>query len=173
MSRDRLRELLEPIYPQVVAFARHLSRSRTDGDDLYQEAVLRALTKLGQLRDDAAFRPWLYRIVISIHRNRERRGFWRRLLPIEATPEPDKGYRDWSAQTAEAARRAREALASLPVDQREAIVLFELEGWTVEEIAALYRVSISAVKSRLARGRDRMRQAYDERESLALAEDSP
>ncbi|HEY0254765.1 MAG TPA: RNA polymerase sigma factor, partial [Kofleriaceae bacterium] len=102
---SRLRELLEPIHPQVVAFARHLSRSRADGDDLYQEAVLRALTKLPQLRDDAMFKPWLYRIVISVHRNRARRAFWRRFSPITVTPEPDKGYRDWSAQTAEAARR--------------------------------------------------------------------
>ncbi|MFT3699065.1 MAG: RNA polymerase sigma factor [Kofleriaceae bacterium] len=171
MSRDRLRLLLEPLHPQVVAFARHLSRSRADGDDLYQEAVLRALSKLGQLRDDTLFKPWLYRIVISVHRNRVRRAFWRRLLPIEHAPEPDKGYRDWSAQTAEAARRAREALAILPVDQREAIVLFELEGWKVEEIAALYRVSVSAVKSRLARGRDRLRELYEQRPALALQEE--
>lgn len=171
MSRERLRELLEPLHPQVVAFARHLSRSRADGDDLYQEAVLRALQKLGQLRDDTLFKPWLYRIVISVHRNRMRRAFWRRLLPIQPEPQPDPGYRDWSAQTAEAARRAREALASLPVDQREAIVLFELEGWNVEEIAQLFRVSSSAVKSRLARGRDRLRAIYEERPVLALAED--
>ena len=48
----------------------------------------------------------------------------------------------------------------LPAEQRETIVLFELEGWQVDEIAALHKVSPSAVKSRLARGRDRLRAYY-------------
>ena len=55
------------------------------------------------------------------------------------------------------ASRARGALA--PV-QREAIVLFEIDGYAIEEIAAMQRVSVSAVKSRLARGRERLRRFY-------------
>ena len=63
---ERLRRLIEPVHARAVAFARGLCRSRSDGDDLLQEAVLRALTKLDGLRDDGAFRVWLYRIVISV-----------------------------------------------------------------------------------------------------------
>ena len=51
-------------------------------------------------------------------------------------------------------------LAGLPAVQREAVVLFEIEGFSVEEIAAMQEVTVSAVKSRLARGRDRLRRAY-------------
>ncbi|HET9992823.1 MAG TPA: sigma factor, partial [Kofleriaceae bacterium] len=72
---QRLWQLLEPVYAQVVAFARHLSRSRSDGDDLFQEAVVRAMAKLRHLRDETAFKAWMYRIVISVHRNRCRRAF--------------------------------------------------------------------------------------------------
>jgi DNA-directed RNA polymerase specialized sigma24 family protein len=49
----------------VLAFARSLCRSVVEGDDLFQEAMLRAFRKLCSLRDDDAFRPWLYRIVIT------------------------------------------------------------------------------------------------------------
>jgi len=168
---ERLARLIEPIHDQALAFALCLCRSRADGDDLFQEALLRALTKLDALRDEAAFRPWLYRIVITVHRNRCRRSFWRRLLPLgdaepgdaRSSPAGALDYRttDWSPDAAGATERARAALAVLPAVQREAIVLFEIEGWQVDEIAALHGVSPSAVKSRLARGRARLRAHYD------------
>jgi RNA polymerase sigma factor (sigma-70 family) len=60
-------------------------------------------------------------------------------------------------------RRGREALATLPPEQRESIVLFEVEGWKVDEIAALLGISASAVKSRLSRGRERLRAFYEKR----------
>jgi RNA polymerase sigma-70 factor, ECF subfamily len=168
VDRERFARLIAPVHDRAVAFARHLCRSRADGDDLFQEAALRALTKLGGLADEAAFRTWFYRIVITVHRNRARRAFWRRLIPLAdpATPDPPDGaHRDyrttaWSPEDAAGAARARAALAALPAVQREAIALFEIEGWTVDEIAALAGVSASAIKSRLARGRDRMRAFY-------------
>src|SRR5664279_2165135 len=143
-DNERFRTLLEPVYPQALGFARHLSRSRSDGDDLFQEALIRAFAKLATLRDAAAFKPWLYRVVISVHRNRLRRVFWRRFLPLPdqvAEPSTSGDYRvaEWSPDAAESARHAREALATLPAVQREAIVLYEIEGWQVDEIAALNR----------------------------------
>ncbi len=163
-QRERFRRLFEPIHPRVVAFARHLCRSRSEGDDLLQEALVRAFTRLDTLRDEGAFRTWLFRIVISVHRNRSHVTFWRRFVPlVEDPPAHASGdYRIAGAlpETAEATRRARAALATLPAVQREAIVLFEIEGWLVEDIAAAQRVSPSAVKSRLARGRARLRTYY-------------
>ena len=167
---DRLRRLLEPVHDRTLAFARCLCRSRADGDDLFQEAMMRALAKLDGLHDDGAFRTWLYRVVVSVHRNRCRRAFWSRLIPFAdrgadtgERADTSGGYRstEWSPDAAEATERARAALATLPAVQRESIVLFEIEGFTVDEIAALHGVSPSAVKSRLARGRDRLRAFYE------------
>lgn len=176
---ERFRTLIEPLHDRVLAFARCLCRSISDGDDLFQEAMLRTFTKLDTLRDDQAFRAWVYRIVISVHRSRARRSFWRRLLPLgtddaledDADPaHSGNDYRSesWSPDAADANRRARAALAKLPAVQREAIVLFEIEGWQVEEIATLHRVSLSAVKSRLARGRERLRELYDAQPALVV-----
>jgi RNA polymerase sigma-70 factor (ECF subfamily) len=159
---QRFQRLLEPVHDRAVAFARGVCRSRSDGDDLMQEALLRALDKLPSLRDDGAFRFWLYRVIISVHRNRYKRSFWRRLLPLEIEPAaPERN------QEVGAVERARLALAELPHEQREAIVLFEIEGWKVEEIAEVLGVSISAVKSRLVRGRERLRTIYTRKLGVA------
>jgi len=168
---ERFRRLIEPVHHKALAFARCLCRSRADGDDLFQESSLRAFTKLDGLRDDGAFRAWLYRIVISVHRNRCRASFWRRLVPfgddgraqdgVRAGHEQDYRTSEWSPDAADATQRARAALSTLPAVQREAIVLLEIEGWQVDEIAVLQRASVSAVKSRLARGRQRLRMYYE------------
>src|SRR5262245_23520748 len=157
--QQRLRRLLEPIHDRALAFSRSIAKSRADGDDLFQEALVRALAKLDGLRDDRAFRGWLYRVIISVHRNRYRRAFWQRLLPLTAEPATAESLDD----TLGAADRARTALASLPHEQREAIVLHDIEGWRIEEIAELEGTSLSAIKSRLSRGRDRLRDIYARR----------
>jgi RNA polymerase sigma-70 factor (ECF subfamily) len=173
---ERFRRLLEPHHDRVLGFARSLCRATAEGDDLFQDAMMHAFAKLDALRDDAAFRTWLYRIVITKHRSRSRRAFWRRLLPLpDTSADPDRAvehlYRTeaWSPGAADANRRARAALARLPAVAREAIVLFEIEGWQIDEIAALHQTSLSAIKSRLSRGRALLRALYDDEPSLSPA----
>ena len=169
---QKLMSLLEPVHDQVRGTARRLARDPADGDDLFQEALLRAYHKLDGLRDPSRFRSWFYAVLLSVHRNRARRGFWRRFLSLES--ERLQGF-DPAAPAApdrederRRAERVSRALATLPVVQREAVVLFELEEFSIEEIADLQRVSLSAVKSRLQRGRERLRRTY-ERWGLAAA----
>jgi len=164
---ERLAALLEPIHEKALATARGLCRSRSDGDDLYQESVLRAFEKLQTLRDESRFRSWFYATLLSRHRNRFRRAFWKRRVPLEdafpAGREPvGEDGRLWGEQI-RGANRAAEALATLDAVQREAIVLFEVDGYAIEEIAEMQRASISAVKSRLARGRRKLRLHYERR----------
>jgi RNA polymerase sigma-70 factor (ECF subfamily) len=155
--RQRLTDLLEPLHHEARAFARRLCRSDAEGDDVFHDAVLRALDKIDSLRDDAAFRPWFYRVVISVQRNRYRGSLWRRLVPLGDQEQSSPGS---FADELAGAQRARQALARLSAPQREAVVMFEIEGMTVEEVAAIQDVSPSAVKSRLARARARLRSYY-------------
>jgi RNA polymerase sigma-70 factor (ECF subfamily) len=164
-SWQRLIELLRPIHDQAAAAARRLGRSPADGDDLFQEAVIRACEKLPTLRDESRFRAWFYSVLLTVHRNRSRRSFWRRFLPLDLNPQRviDPVGEDGASWEDErrGAQRVSRALATLPPVQREAVVLFEIEGFSIEEIAALENVSTSAVKSRLARGRERLRRHYE------------
>ena len=158
---QRLTALLEPFHEQAQATARRLSPSVEDGDDLYQETLLRAFDRLPGLRDETRFRSWFYAILLNRHRNRIKEAFWRRFLPWnEAFPNGEEPAAFDHAGNREAGR-AVEALAKLPNEQREAIVLFEMDGYSLEEVACLTGASIPAVKSRLLRGRERLRRHYE------------
>jgi RNA polymerase sigma-70 factor (ECF subfamily) len=162
-----LTALLEPIHPSAQATAHRLTGGPPDGDDLYHEAVLRAFDKLHTLRDATRFRSWFFAVLLSVHRTRHRRAFWKRFLSLDA---PEGTHRDpvgddgaGSERDRARARRLQCALERLPAVQREAVILFEVEGFGIEEIASMQRVSASAVKSRLARGRKRLREFYRRR----------
>jgi RNA polymerase sigma-70 factor (ECF subfamily) len=161
----RFLALLAPVHERAQATARRLCRSSADGDDVYQEAVLRAMARLSDLRDDQAFPAWFHRIVLSVHRERGRRAFWRRLLPLEALAgagrEPAGEDGGAWADEREGAQRMQAALATLPAVQREAVVLCDIDGYELGEVAEMQAVSLSAVKSRLVRGRARLRRYYE------------
>lgn len=167
----RLLALLRPLHDSARRTARRLCQSWADGDDLFQEAVLRALDRLDDLREEARFRPWFYAVLLSVHRARARRHFWRRFLPLPPhhgdAPRPADLGPD-AEDVAGRAARVAQALARLPPEQREALVLFECEGFTLEEVAAAQEASLSAVKTRLMRGRARLREHY---QGLLVAEE--
>ena len=172
---DRLMTLLEPIHESAAMTARRLSRTTGEGDDLYQEALLRAFRKLPSLRDESRFRSWFFAVLLSLHRSRSRRAFWKRFLPLDEASS-ERTMPVWSVTDQdEAARadRASKALALLPAVQREAIVLFEMNRFSIAEIAQLQNVSESAVKSRLARGRERLRGAYRRLGRTEVASERP
>jgi len=159
---ERLLRLLGPIHEQAAGTARRLSRSADEGDDLYQESVLRAYERLHDLRDESKFRSWFFATLHSIHRSRRRRRATVSLeeaWPRGGEPAGEDGS-TW-AEALERAHRAARALDGLAPVQREAVVLHEIEGFSVEEVAAMQGVTISAVKSRLARGRDKLKQFYE------------
>jgi len=163
-TRERLLRLLQPIHDRARVTARRLCRHAAHGDDLFQEAVLRALVKLPTLQDDLHFRGWFYAVLLSVHRNRARRSFWRRFLPLRDADVEHAGALDgatWEQMRFRDERLSR-ALVRLPAVQREAVVLYEVEGFSVEEVAQFQQVSPSAVKSRLARARRRLRRTYEE-----------
>jgi RNA polymerase sigma-70 factor, ECF subfamily len=138
--------------------------------------VLRAFEKLHTLRDESRFRSWFYATLISRHRSRSRRTFWRRVLPWESAfpdgrePAGESGE-GWADRMAGASRASR-ALEALPAEQREAVVLFEIDGHSIEEIAAMQRSTVSAVKTRLSRGRARLRAWYERHAGAAPASSS-
>ena len=163
----RLIALLAPIHGQALTTARRLSRSNDEGNDLYQDAVLRAFQKLDGLREASRFRSWFFAVLLSRHRSRLRRVSRDairlsslRVLGENSAEIGQDGYEErWRAE------RAARALARLAPVEREAIVLFEIEGFSIAETAELQGATLSAVKSRLARGREKLRRFY-----LRLAE---
>lgn len=136
-----------------------------EAEELAQETFVRVWQQRGKFRGDLKFRPWVFSIAINLARNRLR--WWRRRPTVE--------LHEWSpvvpavgsearagADRLEALERVaavRAAIASLPVDLREALVLFEFESMSHSEIAIAVGTSVKAVETRIYRAREQLRSA--------------
>jgi len=160
MRNDLFWKLLEPEHPRAEAFCRRLTGSREDGDDLYQDALLRAMDRFGTLKDLSAFRSWLYRLLVNCYRNRYRSPWWRRRA--ELTDEAlDSRACDDPTDRRTARRWLDRAFAVLAPDERALVTLHELESWSIAELAGLYGRPEGTIKARLSRARRKMRSAVE------------
>lgn len=136
--------------------------------DLSQEIFLRIYRHLGGFRGRSALRTWVYRIALNHCRGRlsgGNRWSFRRLFEegeetAEPLPDLSRGPEEL-AVASDDGRRVSEALMELPTEFREAVVLRDLEGLAYEEISAALGVPIGTVRSRIARGRERLRDLLE------------
>jgi RNA polymerase sigma-70 factor (ECF subfamily) len=140
-------------------YARWLTRNDADAEDVVQDACMRAMRYFASLRDDDA-RAWLFAIVRNVWYSRVSRKGNAMETPAsdgvldehpDAALDPEERLLQQYTVT-----RVRAALEQLPVDFREVVVLREIEGLAYKEIAAVVRVPIGTVMSRLARARERL-----------------
>jgi RNA polymerase sigma-70 factor (ECF subfamily) len=148
----------------VKAVIARLVLNATEAEELAQETFVRVWQQREKYRPGAAVRPWLFAIAVNLARNRLR--WWRRRPTVEleawseAGGEASEGRPEESAlERAERAAAVRAAVAALPVELREAIVLFEYEGMAQAEIAAAVGATPKAVETRIARAREKLRVA--------------
>ncbi|MBI4506266.1 MAG: sigma-70 family RNA polymerase sigma factor [Chloroflexi bacterium] len=130
--------------------------------DVTQDSFIAAYEHLDDLR--GPFRPWLLRIVVNrcYDALRRRKRGPRPLDEVVSQATPVAGDRDdpeRQALSAELARAIERCLAELPPDQRAAVVLVDAQGLSYEETAEAMRVPLGTVRSRLFRGRARLRDA--------------
>lgn len=162
--------------PQAFAllFRRHRDRLwavavRTTGDreeaaDALQEAMLSAHRNAGRFRGESAVTTWLHRIVVNACVDRLRRRAAHRTVPLpgQDTGEDEERWHTGRHEPAapagdhDTAMAVRAALAQLPYEQRASLVLVDLEGYTVAEVARMLGVAEGTIKSRCSRGRARL-----------------
>ncbi|MGF1466426.1 MAG: sigma-70 family RNA polymerase sigma factor [Sandaracinaceae bacterium] len=166
VGRRAWRELEARLRPFI---ARRV-RSPADVDDVMQDVFVRLQRGLPSLRDDARFGPWVYRVARSAivdHARASARHPLVRSAPPEA-PDPASGDVDDDAVAREVAFYARLFVSALPSPYREALTLTELEGRTQKEAADLLGISLSGMKSRVQRGRRKLRALLEDCCHIAL-----
>jgi RNA polymerase sigma-70 factor (ECF subfamily) len=125
-----------------------------DAADAVQEALVSAYRRASSYRGEASVRTWLHRILVNACIDLIRHHRCRPTVPL---PTRDLASRRPDHVTELATRMAVEdALAALPVEQRVAVVLVDVQGWPVAEAAEILEVPVGTVKSRCARGRARL-----------------
>jgi RNA polymerase sigma-70 factor, ECF subfamily len=137
-----------------------------DAADGLQDGMVAAYRRAGSFRGEAAVTTWLHRVVVNACLDRLRAAKVRRAepLPDDLDERGDRGSLATSApadpaEEAELAERRRlvlAALADLPAEQRAALVLVDMEGYSVAEAAAVLDCAEGTVKSRCSRGRTRL-----------------
>jgi RNA polymerase sigma factor (sigma-70 family) len=137
----------------------------SEAEELAQETFVRVWQQREKFRVGAEFRPWIFAIAVNLARNRRR--WWRRRPTVElyewsgsetigdARQETGRGL----VEKAERAAAVRDAIAALPADLREALVLFEYEQMSQGEIAVAVGATVKAVETRIHRAREKLRAA--------------
>lgn len=153
--------------PLMRATARRLTGTLADADDVVQESLMQAWKQLDQLRDPAAVKSWLLRIVgtRSIDHLRKRRNHLA-LDDLENHVDAPSGQRtpnpESTAVNASRVDALKSALARLPEEQRRCWVLKEFNDLSYEEIALTLNISPASVRGRLARARIALARTMEE-----------
>jgi RNA polymerase sigma-70 factor (ECF subfamily) len=167
-ERERLKSFEQTVLPHLDAaynLARWLAGNDADAQDVAQEASLRAFKFFGSFRGDNA-RAWLLTIVRNTFHT-----WLRKNRPPGVSVELDEEVLNIEDVTVNAevlnarlgdAEAVRRAVAGLPVEFREIVVLREMEGFSYKEIADLAEVPIGTVMSRLARARKLLQKQLSE-----------
>jgi RNA polymerase sigma-70 factor (ECF subfamily) len=144
-------ELVRRHRDRLWAVALRTLGDREDAADAVQDALVSAYRAAERFRGDSAVTTWLHRIVVNACLDRMRRRQARPTVPLpEIDPTPA------TASDPDTALDVRHALARLPIEQRAALVLVDLHGYPVSEVATMLGVAEGTVKSRCARGRARL-----------------
>lgn len=153
--------LFERHRDKLWAVALRTVRNPTDSADALQDAMISAFRRAASFRGDSQVLTWLHRIVVNAGLDRLRRNKVRAADPLP--DDPDHFARLAEADTAASQLLEREvradvasALAQINPDQRAALVLVDMEGYSVEEAARILGCAVGTIKSRCARGRARL-----------------
>jgi RNA polymerase sigma-70 factor, ECF subfamily len=148
--------LLEEQIPRVRRYARALTRDVTRADDLVQSCLVRAIAKQHLWEPGTNLRAWLFTILHNQHVNDVRRSA-REGISVELTEAPQFTLQSNAIDSLQL-RDLKRAMDKLAPEQRSVILLVGLEGLAYEEVAAILKVPVGTVRSRLSRGRDQLRQ---------------
>ncbi|MFJ8850546.1 RNA polymerase sigma factor SigM [Streptomyces sp. NPDC102437] len=158
---DAFGELVRRHRDRLWAVAIRTLGDREEAADAVQDALVSAFRAAHTFRGQSAVTTWLHRITVNACLDRVRKAATRRTAPVDDTErfeqllEPHESA-EAPAERQDLHRELLAALATLPAEQRAALVLVDMQGYPVAEAARILDVPTGTVKSRCARGRARL-----------------
>jgi len=155
---DAFRELVEMHRDRIYAFVFYMTGDRSDADDITQETFIKAYKGLSRFRGDSSVYTWLHRIAMNLCIDRVRKLKKRREVPLsEIIPSHvEEPFRE--AERSELRRIIEVALSGIPEKQRVILIMYEIQGFSYEEIASILGCPIGTVRSRLHKARNGLRE---------------
>lgn len=157
---------------KMYAVALRMCGNREDAQDCLQEAMIRVYRAISGFKGQSSFSTWVYRITMNSCLDELRRRKSRTATSLDAMlengfmPSDEGDTPEQSSLRAEQRRAMEKAIANLPEDMRSAIVLRDIQGCSYDEIARVLDTNVGTIKSRISRGREKLRSVLMEQPEL-------
>lgn len=148
---------------RMYAVALRMCGNREDAQDCTQEAMLRIFRALHNFKGQSSFSTWVYRVTMNTCLDELRRRKVRTSTSLDSlldtgwAPTDESDTPEHHSLRSEQRRMLEKAIASLPEDMKAAIVLRDIQGFSYDEIAAILEANVGTIKSRISRGREKLR----------------
>lgn len=158
---NRLMEMHER---RMYAVALRMCGNREDAQDCLQESMLRVYRAIGSFKGQSAFSTWVYRITMNTCLDELRRKKNKQSTSLDSLVDTGWSPRDESmgpekqAIAHEMQNSLHTAIRDLPEDMRSAVVLRDIHGLSYDEIAQMLEINVGTIKSRISRGREKLRE---------------
>lgn len=149
---------------RMYAVALRMCANREDAQDCLQEAMLRIYRAMSNFKFQSSFATWAYRITMNTCLDELRRRKLRTATSLDVlldtgwSPTDDGETPEQYSIASEQRRMLERAIADLPEDMRAAIVLRDVQGFSYDEIARMLEANVGTIKSRISRGREKLRE---------------
>ena len=177
MSPDSFIDALRPHYNDALRYCRLLCAGwdAAEAEDVLQQTLLQALEHYEDLREPSKFKPWLFQILFRTYLKTRRKRFWNRFIPLDLAAEGPRFPAVYDRpERKEDTLLLWGALSVLSPKERAAFLLFEVAGFSIEEIRQMQQEnSPSTVKMRLSRARKKMRVHLQQPASHSITAQRP
>ena len=157
---------------RLYAVALRMCANREDAQDCLQEAMLRVYRAIGSFKGQSTFSTWVYRITMNTCLDELRRKKNRQntsldnLVDMGWSPTDGGAGPEKQALMREMREKMHGAIHELPDDMRAAVVLRDIQGFSYDEIAQMLEIYVGTIKSRISRGREKLREKLKEYSEL-------
>lgn len=165
-------ELMQSHESRIYAIALRMMGNREDAQDCAQEAMVRIYRAMGSFKDQSALATWIYRITMNTCLDELRRRKARKVTSLDSLVDNGWSPTDTGDTPEEHGLRVEkqnalnQAIQSLPDDMRAAIILRDVKGYSYDEIASILDANVGTIKSRISRGREKLREILSKQSEL-------
>lgn len=153
-------KLYKPIHTSFTRYCRAIAGNNTDAEDLVQEAVLNVLTSFDKIQELSSFKTYLFSVAGNLHRMKSRKKKFKGEINVNDLMNLQDARQDSEALVD--FKIMYEKMLNLPVKTSEVLILFHISDLSLEDIQKIQGGSLSAVKLRLKRGREKLIQQLSE-----------
>ena len=161
---EAFEDLIRAHEGRMYAVTLRMCGNRDDAQDCMQEAMLRIYRAMDSFRGQSSFGTWVYRITMNTCLDELRRKKVRQSTSLDAmldtgwAPTDENENPELHSLRGEQRRSIEKAISKLPDDMKAAVVLRDVQGFSYEEIARVLNANIGTIKSRISRGREKLRE---------------